>query len=86
MMLITEQFSERTISRMDIALERACGMLPESLAHHASRKFIAEKIVECAKAHTQTLGGLTEAGRRAVAELVMREEGPTLAKEDGLPV
>lgn len=82
-MLITELFSERTISRMDIALERACRMLPETLAHHASRKFVAEKIVECAKTHTQALGGLTETGRRAVAELVMREEGLSLAKEDG---
>ncbi len=85
-MLITEQFSERTIARMDIALERACRILPETFAHHTSRKFVAEQIVECAKAHTQTLGGLTEAGRRAVAELVMREERLTLAQEDGLPV
>jgi len=30
---------------------------------------VAERIVECASKHTQTLGGLTEAGRRAVAEL-----------------
>jgi hypothetical protein len=34
-----------------------------------ARKYVAEKIVNCAKTHTQTLAGLTEAGRRAVAEL-----------------
>jgi hypothetical protein len=84
MMLITEQFSERTISRMDTALERACMALPETFVHHSARTFVAERIVECAKAHTQTLDGLTEAGKRAVAELVMRKRGVTLADEQGL--
>jgi len=84
-MLISEQFSDRTISHMDMALERACRALPEAFAYHLSRKFVAEKIVECAKLHTQTLGGLTEAGRRAVAELVMRERALRLAKDNGLP-
>src|ERR1700750_1802588 len=79
MMLITEQFSERTISRMDVALERACMTLPETFVHHGARAFVAERIVECAKARTQTLDGLTETGKRAVAELVMRERGMILA-------
>jgi hypothetical protein len=83
-MLVTEQFSERTISHMDIALERACSRLPEAFAHHGARKFVAERIVECAKIRTQTLGGLTEAARRAVAELVMRERDLTLPDEHGL--
>ncbi len=48
-MLISEQFSERTISRMDLALERACVMLPDIFARHAARMFVAERIVECAK-------------------------------------
>jgi hypothetical protein len=39
------------------------------MAGHSARKFVAEKIIECAKQHTHTLGGLTEAARRAVAEL-----------------
>jgi hypothetical protein len=40
MMLITEQFSERTISRMDMALERACMTLPETFVHHGARTFV----------------------------------------------
>lgn len=68
-MLLSEKFSERTISNMDVALERACRLMPSAFEGHPARKFVAEKIVECATRHTQTLGGLTEAGRRAVAEL-----------------
>lgn len=70
MMMISEEFNARTISNMDVALERACNTMPNLLAQHPARKYVAEKIVECAKTHTQTLDGLTEAGRRAVAELV----------------
>ncbi|MCK1393972.1 hypothetical protein [Bradyrhizobium sp. 1] len=84
MMLIAEQFSERTISYMDMALESACMALPTTFAHHSARKVVAEKIVECAKVRRQTLGELTEAGRRAVAELVMREKGLTVADAHGL--
>jgi hypothetical protein len=68
-MLLKEEFSERVIANMDVALERACKLMPEILVAHNARKYVAERIVECAKTHTQTLGGLTEAGRRAVAEL-----------------
>ena len=67
--MIADEFDERTVANMDVALERACQHLPPQLAGHKGRKFVAEKIVECAKKHTQTLGGLTEAGRRAAAEL-----------------
>lgn len=44
-------------------------MMPLAFEGHPARKFVAERIVECASKQTQTLGGLTEAGRRAVAEL-----------------
>ncbi|WP_439408264.1 hypothetical protein ACNJX9_07145 [Bradyrhizobium sp. DASA03076] len=68
-MLLSERFSERTISNMDVALERACRLMPLTFEGHPARRYVAEKIVECAARHTQTLGGMTEAARRAVAEL-----------------
>jgi hypothetical protein len=68
-MLLKDEFGERTISHMDVALERACKLMPDILESHKARKYVAQKIVECAKTHTTTLAGLTEAGRRAVAEL-----------------
>jgi len=68
-MLLKDEFGERVTANMDAALEQACALMLEILMSHAARKYVAEKIVECARTHTQTLGGLTEAGRRAVAEL-----------------
>jgi hypothetical protein len=68
-MLLREEFGEKTIGHMDIALERSCKLMPEFLETHKARKYVAERIVQCAKTHTTTLAGLTEAGRRAVAEL-----------------
>jgi hypothetical protein len=73
-LMIADEFNERVIANMDVALERACSLLPGRMAEHKARKFVAEKIVECAKSHTQTLGGLTEAGRRAVAKLTEKAE------------
>src|SRR3954471_5326953 len=67
--MIADEFDERVVANMDVALDRACRLLPEKMANHSARKFVAEKIIECAKQHTHTLGGLTEAARRAVAEL-----------------
>jgi hypothetical protein len=67
--MITQEFDKKTIAKMDLALERACRYLPD----HDARRFVAKRIIECATAHTQTLAGLTEAGRQAVADLT---EGP----------
>lgn len=53
--------------------------MPLAFEGHPARKFVAEKIVECANKHTQTLGGLTEAGRRAVAELAAEILGNELS-------
>jgi len=83
-MLIAEQFNERTIARMDTALERACMTLPEAFLSHSARTFVAARIVECAKSNTQTLDGLTEAGKRAVVELLTREWGAIFADDQGL--
>ena len=83
--MLKQEFSERVIANMDVALERACKLMPEVLASHGARKYVAEKIVECAKSHTQTLGGLTEAGRRAVAELAVEIMGSNLDEVAAIP-
>lgn len=68
--LVTQEFSARTIARMDVALERACRLLPDEMAGYASRKFVAERIVRCARTRTLRLAGMTEAARQAAADLV----------------
>ena len=68
--MISEEFDKKTFAAMELALERACRFLPLRLPEHETRKFVAEKIIECAKNGNKTLAGLTEVGRRAVHELI----------------
>ncbi|WP_208825843.1 hypothetical protein [Bradyrhizobium neotropicale] len=86
-MMLSEEFSQKTIAAMDLALERACRFLPIGLPEHQTRKFVAEKIIECAKNGNQTLAGLTEVGRRAIHELIARRnetaDEMTLTHPDG---
>ena len=44
--MITDEFDERVIANMDVALDRACRLLPEKMADYSARKFVAEKIIE----------------------------------------
>lgn len=68
-MLIAERFDERTVAHMELALERACKLLPVAADRYEARRHIAGKILECAKHGETTMGGLTEAGCAAASEL-----------------
>jgi hypothetical protein len=59
--VITDQFSERTIVNMEVALARACDPFPKELAQHAERKRVAAKILETATSGERTLKGFTDA-------------------------
>ena len=67
--MITERFNGRAIANMEVALERACLLLPTGSEKHRTRKLIANKIIECANRGDTTLSGLTEAGYAAVKQL-----------------
>jgi urease gamma subunit len=67
--MLSDEFNKKTLAIMELALERACRFLPLGLPEHETRKFVAEKIVECARNGNQSLAGLTEVGRQAVREL-----------------
>ena len=67
--MIADSFDSRTLANMEIALERACEILPAGAEQHDTRRQIAGKILECAVAGETTLGGLTEAGITAATEL-----------------
>jgi hypothetical protein len=62
---IAESFDARTLANMEVALERACKVLPIGSEEHPARRHIARKILERAKRGDKTLGALTEAGRAA---------------------
>jgi hypothetical protein len=54
---------------MEVALEMACEVIGVGSEGHEARRYIASKIVECAKSGDGTLGGLTKAGGAAATEL-----------------
>jgi hypothetical protein len=68
--VISENFDSQTLSRMEIALDRACLILPAGSDKHRVRRLIAGKILECAYRGDKTLSGLTAAGFAAATQLV----------------
>jgi hypothetical protein len=63
--MITDTFDRRTIAKMEVALERACLLLPTGSEKRRARRIIAGKIIECANRGDATLSRLTEAGYAA---------------------
>jgi hypothetical protein len=54
---------------MEIVLENVCRGLPNSGGDHATRKHVAQKLVQTAKKGNTTLDGLEAVGRRALQEI-----------------
>jgi hypothetical protein len=67
--MITDTFDRRTLARMEVALERACLLLPTGSEKHNARRIIASKIIECANRGDATLSRLTEAAYAAAMQL-----------------
>jgi hypothetical protein len=67
--MITDTFDRKTIAKMEVALERACLLLPTGGENHRARRIIAGKIVECATRGETTLSRLTEVGYAAAIQL-----------------
>ena len=79
--MITEDFNERTIANMEVALDRACERFPKQLATHEARKRVAARILECARAGECTLKGLTDA---AIAAATMITSNKIRSRHPGL--
>jgi hypothetical protein len=73
--MITEDFDERTIANMEVALDRACERFPKQLATHEARKRIAARILQRATGGERTLKGLTEAAILAATAISSRKIG-----------
>ena len=67
--MITDTFNRRTIANMEVALERACLLLPTGSEKHRARRIIAGKIIECANRGETSLGRLTEAAYASAMQL-----------------
>lgn len=58
--MIADDFDERTVANMEVALDRACERFPKQLASHEARKRIAAQILERAASGERSLKVLTE--------------------------
>ena len=67
--MIADSFDSRTLATMEVALERACRLLPVGAEQHDYRRYIASRLLKCAEGGDTTLSGLTEAGALAASEL-----------------
>jgi hypothetical protein len=70
--MIADSFDSRTLANMEVALERACKLLPIGAEQHDHRRCIASRLLNCAEGGDTTLSGLTEAGALAASELCTR--------------
>jgi hypothetical protein len=62
------EFDDRTQANMDVVLDEVCAELPSG-GDHESRKYIAEQLMQAARAGKGSLRELTYVGRRAVVHL-----------------
>lgn len=60
--MIMDNFSEQTLAHMEVALGKACELLPGEMDSHEVRKRIAEMILDRATQGDRSLASLTEAG------------------------
>ncbi|KRR10519.1 hypothetical protein [Bradyrhizobium valentinum] len=67
--MIIDTFDRRTMARMEVALERACLLLPTGSEKHNARRIVASKIIECANRGETSLSRLSEAGYAAAMQL-----------------
>jgi hypothetical protein len=67
--MITDTFNRQTLAKMEVALERACLLIPIDGEKHRTRRVIAGKIIECANRGGATLSTLTEAGYAGAMQL-----------------
>jgi hypothetical protein len=78
--MIADNFDSRTRANMEIALERACALLPAGAEQHENRRYIAGRILKCAESGDVTLSGLADAGERAAHELCERLARPKASR------
>jgi hypothetical protein len=65
------KIDERTAANLDVVLEEVCGGLPQG-GDYASRKHIAQNLMQAAKKGNVTLKGLRTVADRALSELSSR--------------
>ena len=65
---LLSDLNQRTQTDMDVVLELVCRELPHG-GRHEERKYIAERLIDCAGSGRTTLGDLQIVARRALLDL-----------------
>jgi hypothetical protein len=76
---MNSDFDPRTLANMQIALDRACANVPGAQKHQA-RRYIAHRIIKCARKGNRSLTALTQAGEIAASELRKRATAKAKAR------
>jgi hypothetical protein len=66
------KLEERTITNMEVVLDRVCGRFSHG-GDHETRKFIAAKLKTSAQRGNTTLGALNAVADKALKELAKRD-------------
>ncbi|MGM4967780.1 hypothetical protein AB7714_30075 [Tardiphaga sp. 1201_B9_N1_1] len=72
--LVVDAFGNRAILEMEMALTKACEVLPCEQDSYKNRCFIAKKILKRVNAGECTFGGMVCAGMAAVEQLRRKRE------------
>ena len=83
--MITDDFDERTVANMEVALDRACERFPQQLATHEARKRVAARILASVRRGERTLKGLTDAAMLAATLISSRKIRSHQAPVNGFP-
>src|SRR6185295_664863 len=75
--MILESFDRKTLTKMEIALERACCVILTGNQKHRSRRYIAKRIVRCASGGDRDLDSLTAAAIAAAEQLNLSRSNRT---------
>ena len=70
--LILDSFDRQTLAKMEIALERACGVVPTSSQKHRSRRYIAKRIIKCESGGNRDLDSLRRSAIAAAEQMNAR--------------
>ena len=83
--MITDDFDERTVANMAVALNGACDRFPRELASHEARKRIAAKLLERARHGERTLKGFTDAAVAAAMIITSKKSEPFTSSPGARP-
>lgn len=81
--MILENFDRRTLAKMEIALERACSVVSTANHKHRSRRYVANRIIQCASNGNRDLDSLTKAAIAAAEELNATRMKNSLSRRSG---